>query len=62
MTCAEIKFCLAEAYWKMNKKAEAFAAFKEGVKADMDFTAKYIYPGTKGKPHGGDKSRFVQCF
>lgn len=55
MTCAEIKFCLAEAYWKMNKKAEAFAAFKEGVKADMDFTAKYIYPGTKGKPHGGDK-------
>lgn len=40
MTCDEIKHCLAEAYWKMNKKAEAFAAFKEGVKADIDFTAK----------------------
>lgn len=55
MTCAELKFCLAEAYWKLNKKDEAFAAFKEGVKADMNFTAKYIYPGTKGQAVGGDK-------
>ncbi len=55
MTCAEIKFCLAETYWKLGKKAEAFNAFKEGVRADMDFTQKYIYPGTAGKPEGGDK-------
>ncbi len=55
MTCAELKFCLAEAYWKMNMKPEALQAFKEGVAADMDFTAKYITPGTKGKAEGGDK-------
>jgi len=55
MTYAELKFCLAEAYWKLNKKDEAFAAFKEGVKADINFTAKYIYPGTKGQAVGGDK-------
>lgn len=52
---AEIKFCLAEAYWKKGQKAEALAAFKEGVKADLDFTVKYIYPGTKGQSVGGDK-------
>jgi hypothetical protein len=55
MTCAQIKFCLAEAYWKMGMKAEAFDAFKAGVAADMDFTANYIYPGTKGQSVGGDK-------
>lgn len=54
-TCAEIKFCLAEAYWKTGNKDAAFEAFKDGVKADMDFTAKYIYPGTKGQATGGDK-------
>ena len=55
MTCAEIKFCVAETYWKMNNKDAAFTAFKEGIKADMDFTAKYIYTGTKGSATGGDK-------
>ncbi len=55
MTCAELKFCLAEAYWKLGMKAEAFEAFKAGIKADMDFTANYIYPGTKGQAVGGDK-------
>ncbi len=55
MTCAEIKFCLAEAYWKMGMKTEAFEAFKAGVRADIDFTAKYIKPGTKGQSVGGDK-------
>lgn len=54
-TCAEIQFCLAEAYWKMGDKNAAFEAFKAGIQADMDFTQKYIYPGTKGKPTGGDK-------
>ena len=55
MTCAEIKFCLAEAYWKMQNKQEAFNAFKAGVKADLDFTAKYIRPGTPDQAAGGDK-------
>ncbi len=55
MTCAEIKFCLAEAYWKMGEKSSAFDAFKEGVAADMDFTANYISTGSKGETAGGDK-------
>jgi hypothetical protein len=55
MTCAEIKFCLAEAYWKLGMKAEALDAFKAGVAADMAFTANYITPGTKGQAVGGDK-------
>lgn len=55
MTCAQIKLCAAEAYWKMNKKSEALEAFKQGVKADLDFSAKYIYSGTKGQALGGDK-------
>ena len=54
-TAAEIKFCLAEAYWKMDQPAQAFEAFKAGVQADMDFTAKYISPGKDGLPTGGDK-------
>ena len=54
-TAAEIKFCLAEAYWKMDQPSLAFEAFKEGVKADMDFSAKYIFPGKEGSPTGGDK-------
>ena len=49
------KFCLAEAYWKLGMNSEAYEAFKAGVNADMDFTAKYIYPGTKGQAVGGDK-------
>ena len=54
-TCAEIKFCLAEAYWKKGDKANAYAAFKDGVKADMDFTKGQLRPGTKGSALGGDK-------
>lgn len=55
MTCSQIKFCLAEAYWKLGMKTEALQAFKDGVKADMDFSANYIYPGSKGEATGGDK-------
>ncbi len=33
MTCAEIKFCLAETYWKLGMNAEAYEAFKAGVTA-----------------------------
>jgi hypothetical protein len=55
MTCAQVKFCLAEAYWKLGQKPEALAAFKEGVKADLDFTGNYIFSGTATKAEGGDK-------
>ncbi|MFZ2286670.1 MAG: SusD/RagB family nutrient-binding outer membrane lipoprotein [Bacteroidales bacterium] len=55
MTSAQIKFCLAEAYWKLGMKVEALEAFKAGVKNDFDFTAKYIKAGTKGQAVGGDK-------
>jgi hypothetical protein len=54
-TCAEVKFCLAEAYWKKGDKAAAYAAFVEGVKADIAFTKGQIRTGTKGTPAGGDK-------
>jgi hypothetical protein len=54
-TCAEVKFCLAEAYWKKGEKGLAYQAFTDGIKADVAFTAKYIYPGTKGQATGGDK-------
>jgi len=55
MTCSQIMFCKAEAYWKLGMKAEALEAFKAGVKADLEFTANYIYPGSKGEAIGGDK-------
>lgn len=55
MTAAEIHFCAAEAYWKLGRKGDALAAFKNGVRADLEFTGKYIKTGTKGKVAGGDK-------
>ena len=54
-TCAEIKFCLAEAYWKKGDRGNAYIAFKDGIKADLDFTRKQLHPGTKGSAVGGDK-------
>jgi len=54
-TYAEIKFCLAEAHWKLNQKPEAFNAFKEGIRADMQTTARYIFTGNQGSATGGDK-------
>ena len=54
-TYSEIKFCLAETYWKLNRKQEALNAFKEGVRADMQTTARYIVTGSQGSATGGDK-------
>lgn len=54
-TYAEIQFCLAEAYWKLGRTAEAFEAFKQAVAGDMATTARYIYPGQGGSATGGDK-------
>jgi hypothetical protein len=51
-----LKFDLAEAYWKKGDKVNALAAFKAGVAADMDFTAKYLTPGSASSPTTiGDK-------
>lgn len=55
MTYAELKFCLAETYWKLGQTADALTAFKAGVAADLDFTGNYISSGTKGSATGGDK-------
>jgi hypothetical protein len=55
MTCAEIKLCQAEAYYKLGMMTEAYNAFKAGVKADLDFTGNYIFPGNAGRSEGGDK-------
>jgi hypothetical protein len=41
-TCAEMKFCAAEAYWKKGDKAGALQALQDGVARHMDFCAKYI--------------------
>ncbi len=54
-TYAEIQFCLAEALWKMGRKADAFVAFQNGVRGDMEFTSRYIFPGKEESPTGGDK-------
>lgn len=54
-TYAEIRFCLAEAYWKKGDKVAAYNAFKEGVRADMEFTKRHLKPGTPGRQIGGDK-------
>ena len=55
MTCAELKLCLAETYWKLGMKAEALQAFKDGVAADLEFTGAHIDAGAKGQAAGGDK-------
>ncbi len=49
MTHAELKFCLAEALWKLDRKDAALQAFREGVKADLEFTGQYIVTGKPGK-------------
>lgn len=56
MTYAEIQFCVAETYWKLGQTGQAFTAFQNGVRADMEFTARHIKPGREGSPtDGGDK-------
>lgn len=54
-TYSEIQFCLAEAYFKLGRQAEAFDAFKKAVAADMETTARYIFVGKEGSATGGDK-------
>lgn len=46
MTAAEIKFELAECYWKRGEKAQALQAMKDGIALDLDFTKLYIKPGS----------------
>ncbi len=55
LSASEIQFELAEAYWKIGDKANALAAWKKGVKLDMEFTASYLNPG-KPKENGTDAS------
>ena len=59
MTSAEVKFCIAEAYFRMGDKASALTWWKDAVADDMEFTAKYIYTGkaadNANSVSGGDK-------
>ncbi len=52
MNSAEIKFCVAEAYFRMGDKTKALTWWKEAVADDMEFTASYLKPG---KPAASDK-------
>lgn len=54
-TYSELQFCLAEAYFKLGRQADALAAFKKAVAADMETSARYIVTGKEGSPTGGDK-------
>lgn len=53
LTASEIKFEVAEVLFKMGRKGEALAAFKDGVALDMEFTGNYLNPG-KPKETGKD--------
>lgn len=53
MSASEIQFCVAEAYWMKGDKAAALNAFKKAVALDMDFTLKYLHPGTPNSSEGG---------
>lgn len=59
MNAAEIKFCVAEAYFRMGQKAEALNWWKEAIADDMEFTASYLKPGKAAASDkevtGGDK-------
>ena len=59
MTSAEVKFCIAEAYFRMGDKANALTWWKAAIADDMEFTAKYIYTGkaadNANSVSGGDK-------
>ena len=54
LTASEIKFELAEVLYKLGRKNEALAAWKEGIQLDMDFTAKYLNPGKPKKDANGN--------
>ena len=54
MTAAEMKFMVAETYWKLNQKAEALAAWKEGVALDVEFTGNYLNPGSTASTTAAD--------
>ena len=59
MNAAEIKFCVAEAYFRMGDKASALNWWKEAIADDMEFTASYLKPGkpaaSEKEVSGGDK-------
>ena len=54
LTASEIQFELAETLYKLGRKGEALAAFKNGVALDMEFTGNYLNPG-KPKETGKDE-------
>ena len=62
MTAAEMQFCLAETYWKLNDKSSALEAFKRAVALDVEFTGSYLVPGAPketGEDADGNKTYAV---
>lgn len=59
MTSSEIKFCLAEAYFRLGQKSLALQYWKDAIADDMTFTARYIKVGATAESTltttGGDK-------
>ena len=53
MTASELKMMVAETYWKLGQKAEALAAWKEGVALDVEFTGNYLNAGSTAKDASG---------
>ena len=53
LTASEIQFELAEAYFKLGRKADALAAWKRGIQLDIEFTGSWLNPG-KPKETGVD--------
>ena len=49
-TYAEVCFIRAEVLFKQGKKAEAFAAYKNGIKADMDQMNEFLQRWTDTEP------------
>lgn len=45
MTAAELQFVIAETQFRLGNKTAALTAFKKGIELDLEFTAKYLYPG-----------------
>jgi hypothetical protein len=56
---AEIQFVKAEALFVKGQKAEAFAAFKNGVAGHMDFVKRLIVPGTIVKSTKGKQTSVI---
>jgi len=59
LTASEIQFELAEAYWKLGQKSDAYAAWKKGVELDVEFTGSWLNPGAPKETGKDDDGNVV---